>query len=70
MCFGLFRVRFLAKTSIKNGLFKQQTEDASNARAVKRAYPNNWFIIQKAHEIRFDRKLAHGFDASQWRRLA
>jgi len=30
------------------------------------SYPNSWFINLKGQGIRFDRKLAHWFDVSQW----
>jgi len=73
------RKRPLFRTLVKRGVPRRQAVKAvfsndkrwalSNARAVTRAYPNNWFINLMGQEIRSDRKLTHWFDVSQWIRL-
>jgi len=74
------RRQYLYRNLVKRGVPPKQASKAvfsnngrwalSNTRAVTRAYPNSWFINLKGQEIRFDRKLAHWFEVSQWIRLA
>ncbi len=74
------RKRHLYRKLVKRGVPRRQAVKAvfsndkrwalSNARAVTRAYPNNWFINLMGQEIRSDRKLTHWFDVSQWISLA
>jgi hypothetical protein len=74
------RRQYLYQKLVKRGVPPKQASKAvfsndkrwalSNARAVTRAYPINWFINLKGQAIRSDRKLAHWFDVSQWISLA
>lgn len=74
------RKKPLYQSLVKRGVPRKQAAEAvfsnnkrwalSAVRAVTRAYPNSWFINLKGQEIRSDRKLAHGFDVSQWISLA
>ena len=74
------RKQHLYRNLVKRGVPRKQASKTvfsnnkrwvlSNARAVTRAYPNNWSINLKGQEIRSERKLAHWFEASQWIRLA
>jgi RNA-directed DNA polymerase len=73
------RKKHLYRKLVKRGVPRKQGAKAvfannkrwslSNARAVTRAYPNSWFINLMGQAIRFDRKLAHWVDVSQWIRL-
>jgi RNA-directed DNA polymerase len=72
--------RNLYRNLIKRGVSRRQAARAvfsnrgrwalSNTFAVNRAYPMRCFVGEMGQAIRFNRKLPHWFDASQWIRLA